>query len=69
MSARRQILKDKQYRIIGYIDTDSTGRQTVKDEQFRIHGFYDPGTDVTKDAQHRRIGFGNLLTTLLPFRP
>ena len=26
----QQILKDKNFRIIGYIDTDSSGKQTIK---------------------------------------
>ena len=66
--AHRQTLKDGQFQIIGYIDTDLDGQQTISDAQFHRRGSYDPKTNVTKDAQFRRIGYGNLLTTLLPGR-
>jgi len=60
-----QTLKDSNYRIIGYIDTDSSGNQTIKDANFRIKGYYDPKTNQTKDSNFRIVGYGNLLTTLL----
>lgn len=61
----QQVLKDASFRIIGYIDTDSSGKQTIKDSSFRIKGYYDPKTNQTKDSSFRIIGTGNLLTTLL----
>jgi hypothetical protein len=54
--------------VIGYIDTNADGQQVLSDAQFRSLGSYDPKTNTTKDAQFRRIGQGNLLTTLLPGR-
>ena len=66
--ANRQTLKDARFRVLGYIDTDSDGGQSLSDAQGRRLGSYDPKTNVTKDAQFRRIGQGNLLTTLLPGR-
>lgn len=66
--ANRQTLKDARFRVIGYIDTDADGQQVLSDAQFRSLGSYDPKTNTTKDAQFRRIGQGNLLTTLLPGR-
>ena len=61
----QQILKDKNFRIIGYIDTDSSGKQTIKDPNFRIKGYYDPKANQTKDLNFRIVGSGNLLATLL----
>ena len=62
---KQQVLKDKYFRIIGYINTDSSGRQTLKNAHFKILGYYDPKTNKTKDYQFRPIGTGNLLMTLL----
>ena len=61
----RQTLKDRSNRIIGYIETDSSGRQTIKDASNRIKGRYDPKTNKTKDSSNRIVGTGNLLTSLL----
>lgn len=61
----QQVLKDAMNRIIGYIDTDSSGKQTIKDSMNRIKGYYDPKSNQTKDSMNRIVGTGNLLTTLL----
>lgn len=66
--ANRQTLKDARFRVLGHLDTDSDGGQALFDAQGRRLGSYDPKTNVTKDAQFRRVGQGNLLTTLLPER-
>ncbi|KQT90359.1 hypothetical protein [Methylobacterium sp. Leaf466] len=66
--AHRQTLKDARFRVLGYLDTDLDGGQALSDAQFRRLGTYDPKTNVTKDSQFRKIGQGNLLTTLLPGR-
>jgi hypothetical protein len=58
-------LKDKNYNIIAYIDTDSSGKQTIKDKNYNIKGRYDPKTNITQDKNYHTIGYGNLLTTLL----
>jgi hypothetical protein len=61
----RETLKDKNYKIIGYIDTDSTGKQTLKDSTFKVKGYFDPKTNTTRDSTFKMIGKGNLLTRLL----
>jgi len=61
----QEVLKDANYRIIGYIDTDLSGKQTIRDAHFRIKGYYDPKTNHTKDSHFRLVGQGNLLTSLL----
>lgn len=64
--AKRETLKDSRYRAIAYIDTESSGKQVIMDKNYRRLGYYDPRTNVTQDAHYRRIGEGNLLTTLIP---
>ncbi len=61
----QQTLKDRNNNTIGYIQTDSKGKQTIKDKNLVVKGYYDPETNVTKDRNHRVIGRGNLLATLL----
>ena len=58
-------LKDKQFRIIGYITIDDNGNKTLKDPTFRILGYYTASTDCTKDSCFRVVGHGDILTTLL----
>lgn len=61
----RQTLKDSRYRIIGYIDTDSSGKQTARDHRFRIVGYYEPSADITRNAHFTIVGHGNLLASLI----
>lgn len=60
-----QTLKDRHYRIIGYIETKSDGSQVGKDAHYRVKGYYDPRTNQTKDAHYRIVGTGNLLASLV----
>lgn len=61
----RQTLKDHNHRIIGYIDERNDGVLVGKDAQHRIKGYFDPKRNQTKDARHRVVGHGNLLTNLI----
>ncbi len=47
----RMEIKDRSYRIVGYIDTDRDGKQTALDASYRHVGYYDPRTNQTKDCQ------------------
>ena len=49
---------------LGYIETDGT-RQTIYDSGSRRLGWYDSKDNNTYEAGGRRVGIGNLLTTLL----
>lgn len=60
-----QILKDAQYRIIGYIDTHADGSQTGKTAQYKIIGYYDPRSNITKDARYHIVGSGNQIASLI----
>lgn len=61
----RYVLKNKNYHIIGYVDTDSSGRQVILNEYHHKLGEYDPRTNTTVNERYYRIASGNLLTTLL----
>ena len=61
----RQAFKDKNFRTIGYIDTDSTGRQKALDAGFRTLGYFDPKQNKTVDAGFRMIALGNVLSGLI----
>ena len=60
-----QILKDRQNRLLGKIRTTGGGVLELRDAQNRLKGKYDPRTNITRDAQNRVVGQGNLLSTLL----
>jgi hypothetical protein len=61
-----QPLKDRNYHIIGYIETKSDGTQVGKDANYRVKGYYDPKRNTTKDANYRVVSqSGNMLTTLI----
>ena len=60
-----QVIRDPQYRILGYIETRADRTQVGKDAQYRIVGYYDPRTDQTKDAQYRIVAQGNILAALV----
>jgi len=58
-------LRDQNYRIIGYIDTDFNGNKIIKDEHFVIRGYYDKATNTTKNQYFMVVGHGDILTSLL----
>jgi hypothetical protein len=61
----RIAIKDSSYRIVGYIDTDSSGKQTALDASYKHVGYYDPRANVTKDASFNIIAHGNTLASLI----
>ena len=58
-----QVLKDSSNRTIGKIRNES-GKDVIYDASNRRLGYFDGR--YTDDKSNRRIGEGNLLTTLLP---
>lgn len=65
MATNLQTIKDRNHRIIGYIETRSDGTQVAKDATHRILGYYEARNDRTEDASRRIIGYGNLLASLI----
>ena len=62
----KQPLRDRSSRTIGYIITHPDGKQHLEDVSGHTLGYYDPKQDKTEDRNHRTVGYGNLLTSLLP---
>ncbi|WP_119157759.1 hypothetical protein [Caldimonas tepidiphila] len=60
-----EVLRDRQGRRIAEIETRGDGKQVIRDPLGRRLGEYDPKSNVTRDAQGRRVGEGNLLVSLL----
>ncbi|MGD1042583.1 MAG: hypothetical protein ABR913_05905 [Sedimentisphaerales bacterium] len=61
----KQILRDKNGFIIGYLETRSDGEQTIRDSAGRMRGKYDPKRNFTYDENGRHVGEGNLLASLI----
>ena len=62
----RQPIKDRNYRIIGYIDTDSSsGDKTAYSFAGKIVGFYQKQFDRTITYTTEIVGFGDQLVSLL----
>ncbi len=55
-----QILKDRWYKTIGYVDTQADGKLVFMDASYNVLGYYDPETDETRDSSYNSIGYGNL---------
>jgi hypothetical protein len=58
-------LRDSQQRVIGYIETNSSGVQVGRNAQQSRVGTYDPHTDKTHDAMSRLVSHGNTLAVLI----
>ena len=61
----KQPLRDRSSRTIGYIITHPDGKQHLEDVTGHTLGYYDPKQDKTEDRNHRTVGYGNLLATLI----
>jgi hypothetical protein len=57
--------KDRDSRILGYVETVSDGRQKALDANLRTLGYYNPRRDVTMDANLRVIARGRVLSALV----
>lgn len=60
-----QTLRDRNHRVIGYLETRSDGLLVLKNANHQTLGYYDAQRNETKNVNYVRIGYGNLLTTLL----
>lgn len=61
----KQFIKDFYGRVIGSIETDSTGNKIVKDFYGRVQGRYDKKLNLTKDFYGRTIARGDQSSALL----
>jgi YD repeat-containing protein len=61
----KEYIRDNNYRVIGSIDTDSSGKQVAYDANFRRVGEYDHKANKTRDSNFRIVGTGNQLSALV----
>ena len=60
-----QVLRDKNGKHLGTIKKVSDGKYELRDASGKHLGTYYLKEDITRDAQGRKVGTGNLLTSLL----
>lgn len=60
-----ETLRDNLQRIVGYIETHTDGSKIGRDSSHVIKGYYDPGTNITRDATMRIVGYGDELVGLI----
>jgi len=62
---KKEILRDKNRKIIGYIETDYKGRKILRDKERHIIGYYYPKLNKTLDTFHNDVGEGDVLITMI----
>lgn len=60
-----QELRDKSGKLLGKINTLSSGKLELRNAAGALKGTYDPKTNETRRSSGGLVGKGNLLTTLL----
>lgn len=61
----RETIRDRQYRPVGYVDTDRHGRQRAFNARFQTVGHFDPARNETRDARYKVVARGNALAALI----
>jgi hypothetical protein len=61
----RQTIRDRNDRIIGYIEALSDGRLKATNRDSRTLGWFDPKRNVTTDPNNRTIAKANVLSGLI----
>lgn len=61
----RETVRDRNDRIIGYIETLSDGRLKATNRDNRTLGWFDPKRNVTTDPNNRTIAKANVLSGLI----
>ena len=62
----RTEIRDRNFNIIAYVETEFNGKKVLRDRNFRILGYYHPEDNTTRDPSFRIVGYGDMLTTLIP---
>jgi hypothetical protein len=58
-------IKDGQFRIVGYVDTEANGKQRGMNARFQTVGHYDPARNETRDSTYKVVARGNALSALI----
>lgn len=61
-------IKDRQYRTVGYVETDRHGRQRALNARYQTVGHFDPVRNETRDARYSIVARGNVLAVLICLR-
>jgi hypothetical protein len=61
----RKAIRDRNFRILGHIETMPDGRERALDSRFKTLGHYDPRRNITADANFQTIARGNVLSALV----
>jgi hypothetical protein len=58
-------IRDRNFRILGHIETTPDGQERALDSRVKTLGHYDPRRNITTDANFRTIARGNVLSALV----
>lgn len=61
----RETIRDRQYRLLGYIETDRRGRKRALNARFQTVGYFDPARNETRDAAYKLVARGDGLSALI----
>lgn len=61
----RQVIRDRNDRVLGYIETLANGRQKATDRNSNLLGWFDPHRNITTDATSRTLAKANVLSCLI----
>lgn len=62
---KRDVFKDRQSRVQGYIEHQSDGSQHAMNAEFTIIAYYDKRKNVTEDPNHTKLNEGNTLVEII----
>ena len=62
---KRDVFKDRQGRVQGYIEHQSDGAQHAMNADLTIVAYYDKRKDVTEDPNHTKLNDGNTLKRII----
>lgn len=65
LEKKRDVFKDRQERVQGYIEHQSDGSQHAMNPEFTIIAYYNKRTDTTEDPNHTKLNDGNTLIEII----
>lgn len=61
----REAVKDFYGKVLGYVDTDSSGNKTVTDYYGKVLGYYKKASNITTDYYGRKLTEGDTAISLI----
>ena len=62
---KTETIRDINFNVLGYVETDARGNKTVRDPSFNTKGFYSKGSNVTQDSSFKNLAWGDQTRILL----